>query len=83
MFHTAKVTRDPAGVPTGLASIVQVGIAAAVIQKVAGIASPDDLIIAETMVEKVGLELVTPLSAAAVQKKMDTGAWGIPFMKTA
>lgn len=83
MFHEAKVIRDANGVPTGISGIAQISLVNAALRQVTGIASSDDLVIPETMIEKIGLALVNPAIAATAQKKMDTGTWGIPFLKPA
>lgn len=80
-MHTAKVTRDAAGVPTGLNSIVSSSLVGGMIAGLTQIASPDDLVIPGSMVEKLAVEATSPLLAAAFQKKQITGSWGIPFTK--
>lgn len=82
-MYTAKIKRDTAGVPTGLENVVSASVVEGMVAKVAQIASPDAVVIPGTLVEKVLIEGMLPAASAAVQKKMLTGAWGIPFTKPA
>lgn len=82
-MHTAIITRAADGTPSGLSAVVSVGLVGGVIGKLTQIASPDAVVIPKTMVEKLAVEAVGPVLGAVVQRKVDTGAWGIPFIKPA
>lgn len=80
-FHTAKIVRDAAGVPTGIATIVPVTMVSAALSTVTQVASPDDIVIGDSLIDKVILGAVPVIISATVQKKVDTGTWGVPFLK--
>lgn len=82
-MHTANVTRAADGTPNGLTSVVPASLMEGAVAKITQIASPDALVIPKTMVEKLVVEAVGPTLGAIAQRKIDTGAWGIPFYKAA
>lgn len=82
-MHTATVTRDATGLPTGLKSVVPVSLVGGMIAKVTQIASSDDVVVPNGLLEKVAVEAVGPVIGATIQRKLDTGAWGVPFIRTA
>lgn len=80
-MHTAIITRAADGTPSGLSSIVNVGLIGGAIAKLTQLASPDSVVIPKTVTDKLVVEAVGPVLGAVVQRKVDTGTWGVPFFK--
>lgn len=78
-MHKATITRDAAGVPTGLSNVANETLVGAALGTITGIANQDEILIPETLVDSVVLAGVPAVLGAVVQKKVDTGEFGIPF----
>lgn len=78
-MHKATVVRNATGVPTGLANITTEGLVSAALSTVTGIVDQDTILIPENLLDTVVIVGVPAAVGAVVQKRLSTGAFGIPF----
>jgi hypothetical protein len=78
-MHKATIVRDASGVPTGLSGIATEGLLSAAMSTVTGIVDQDTILIPENILDSVVIAGVPAVLGAVVQKRIDTGAFGIPF----
>lgn len=78
-MYTAKINRDPAGVPTGLGSIAKSSLLGGAIAGLTQLVDPDAVVIPDNLLEKVAVEGTKVGLAAVGQKYISTGEVGIPF----
>lgn len=78
-MHKATVVRNATGVPTGLANIATEGLFSAALSTVTGIVDQDTILIPENLLDTVVIAGVPAALGAVAQKRISTGAFGIPF----
>lgn len=78
-MHSATVTRDANGIPTGLSGIAEENLLGGTVLGFAQMFDEDKVVIAETLVEKVILDGSKIVVGGLIDKRLVTGEWGIPF----
>lgn len=78
-MHTATITRDAQGVPTGLSAVAKENLASAAIKTITGVFDTDKVLIPENALDSAVLLGVPATLGATVQKRLSTGEFGIPF----
>lgn len=78
-MHSATVTRNSDGVPTGLSGVAEENLLGGTLAGLAQMFDEDKVVIAETIFEKVVLDGSKIVVGGLIDKRLVTGEWGIPF----
>lgn len=82
-MHTATITRDSSGTPTGITAIASTSLVSGALATVTGTFSADSVVIPGNAIEAALIKSVPAVIGAVIETKLKTGSFAIPFIKTA